>query len=96
MKMTKGDKTVEFDVCEIVRWRDGKVAEEWLLAVARKLFRSRRRTPLRWSILGVCACQAGAQQPADLWLLDRHGQPIRALTMITRLSHDGGMSRTRW
>jgi hypothetical protein len=31
MKMTKGDKTVEFDVCEIVRWRDGKVDEEWLL-----------------------------------------------------------------
>lgn len=31
MKMTKGDKTLEFDLCEIVRWRDGKVAEEWLL-----------------------------------------------------------------
>jgi len=31
MKVTRGDKTLEYDVCEVVRWRDGKVAEEWLL-----------------------------------------------------------------
>jgi hypothetical protein len=22
---------LEFDLCEVVRWRDGQVAEEWLL-----------------------------------------------------------------
>ena len=42
---------------------------------------SMMRLALPWSILGACACQAGpVQQPADLWLLDRDGRPIRALT----------------
>lgn len=31
LKLTRGDKTLEFDACEVVRWRDGKVAEEWFL-----------------------------------------------------------------
>ena len=31
MKLVRDGNTWEFDLCEIVRWRDGKVAEEWLL-----------------------------------------------------------------
>lgn len=30
MKATRGDKTLEYDLCEVVRWRDGKVEEEWV------------------------------------------------------------------
>jgi hypothetical protein len=31
MKATREGNTLEFDLCEVVRWRDGQVAEEWLL-----------------------------------------------------------------
>lgn len=31
MKVTKGDKTLDYEFCEVVRWEDGKVAEEWIL-----------------------------------------------------------------
>lgn len=31
MRATRDGKTLEFDVYEVVRWRDGQVAEEWLL-----------------------------------------------------------------
>lgn len=31
VKATRNGKTLEWDACEVVRWRDGKVVEEWLL-----------------------------------------------------------------
>lgn len=31
MAVTRGDRTLEYELCEVVRWRDGKVAEEWVL-----------------------------------------------------------------
>lgn len=31
MTVTRGDRTLEYELCEVVRWRDGKVAEEWVL-----------------------------------------------------------------
>lgn len=31
IKATRGDRTLEYEVCEVVRWRDGRVEEEWLL-----------------------------------------------------------------
>ena len=27
---TRGDKTTEYKFCEVVQWRDGQVAEEWI------------------------------------------------------------------
>ena len=29
---TRGDKTLNADLCEVVSWRDGQVIEEWLFA----------------------------------------------------------------
>lgn len=31
LKATRDGKTLEYDLCEVVRWQDGKVAEEWVL-----------------------------------------------------------------
>lgn len=31
VRATRGDSTLEYDLCEVVRWRDGQVAEEWVL-----------------------------------------------------------------
>lgn len=31
VKATRGDETLEYEFCEVVRWQDGKVVEEWVL-----------------------------------------------------------------
>lgn len=31
LKATRDGKTLEYDLCEVVRWEDGKVAEEWVM-----------------------------------------------------------------
>lgn len=31
LKATRGDRTLEYDACEVVRWSDGKVVEEWIM-----------------------------------------------------------------
>jgi len=31
IEATRGGKTLAYDLCEVVRWEDGKVAEEWAL-----------------------------------------------------------------
>ena len=32
MTATRGDKKLDADCCEVVRWENGKVAEEWVFA----------------------------------------------------------------
>ena len=31
MKLVRGEKALEFELCEVVRWSQGQVVEEWLL-----------------------------------------------------------------